>query len=471
VTDAGTHTLTVGDSGSGKSPQEQPQPCLLVLLECSRLAALPTRHALVAVSEVQLGRGGRRDHQRSGGALTLTLPDRWMSSKHARLFESFGRWMLEDLGSKNGTAVNGVVTQRRELADGDLIEVGHSVLMFRTTSALTGDADVTVDPDRPPVGLSTLAPEYEAALTDLRRVAHSDIRVLLLGESGTGKEVLARAIHELSGRKGDFIAVNCGALPANLVESELFGHKKGAFSGADSDRPGLVRAADGGTLFLDEIGDLPGSSQAALLRVLQEGEVLPVGATKPVPVDVRLLAATHRDIDRMVERGQFRHDLYARISGYRMTLPPLRERREDIGMLIGHVLRRKIGEREHPGIDVAAALKLVQYDWPLNVRELESALGTAYVLSGPGPIEESHLPEPVRIGATTEAVQTGATLSEGAGPALSPADERLRTQLIDTLRLHGGNISAVARELGKDRKQIQRWVKRFRIDVDRFKGD
>jgi len=422
------------------------------------------------VTEVHLGRGARRLHERADRALTLALPDRWMSSKHARLFESFGRWILEDLGSKNGTAVNGVETKRTELEDGDLIEVGHSVLMFREISVPAGDADATIDPDRPPLGLCTLDPSYEAALTDLRRVAHSDIRVLLLGESGTGKEVLARAIHELSARKGDFIAVNCGALPANLVESELFGHKKGAFSGADSDRVGLVRAADGGTLFLDEIGDLPGSSQAALLRVLQEGEVLPVGATKPIEVDVRLLSATHRDIDRMVERGQFRHDLYARIAGYRMTLPPLRERREDIGMLVGHLLRRKLGSKEHPGIDVSAALRLLRYDWPLNVRELESALSTAFVLCGPGPIEEGHLPEAIRAGGPTTAIRAGATLSERTAPALSPDDQRVHTQLVDKLRQHEGNISAVARDLGKDRKQIQRWVKRFRIDLDSFKA-
>ena len=472
MTDTLSHTLTVGDSASVKDGGAKLEPCLFVLLECSRLAGLPSRHSMTALSEVLLGRGSRRQHQRDDGRLNVTFPDRWMSSKHARLSQSFGRWILEDLGSKNGTAVNGVESARTTLKDGDLIEIGHTILMFREAADLDGDPDHIVDPEAGPLGLSTLVPEFDTALTDLRRVAHSDIRVLLLGESGTGKEVLARAIHELSGRKGDFIAVNCGALPSNLVESELFGHKKGAFSGAESDRPGLVRAADGGTLFLDEIGDLPGSSQAALLRVLQEGEVLPVGATKPVPVDIRLVAATHRDIDRMVERGQFRHDLYARISGYRMMLPALRQRREDIGMLAGSFLRQKIGDgSEHQGIDAAAALKLFRYSWPLNIRELESSLSTAYVLSGTGPIEIRHLPEVIRLGGDpSAAVSAGATLSESSVPDLSPEDQRLRAQLIDKLRQHEGNVSAVARDMGKDRKQIQRWVKRFLVNPKQFRA-
>ena len=147
--------------------------------------------------------------------------------------------------------------------------------------------------------------------------------MLIEGESGTGKEVIARAIHGMSGRQGAFVPVNCGALPENLVESELFGYKKGAFSGAQTDHPGLVRSADGGTLFLDEIGDLPASSQAALLRVLQEKEVMPVGGTRAVAIDLRVVAATHRDLDDMVAEGSFRHDLFARLAGFRVTVPPL----------------------------------------------------------------------------------------------------------------------------------------------------
>ncbi|MBT8494358.1 MAG: sigma 54-interacting transcriptional regulator [Deltaproteobacteria bacterium] len=446
-------------------------------MECSRLGARPSRHALKGVTNVALGRGSRREHERKDDSLAIRLPDRWMSSKHAKLSHSFGRWILEDEGSKNGTAVNGTVTTRANLKDGDLIEVGHSILLYREVNGLGGELDHIAEPESQPVGLTTVVPEFEATLTDLKRVATAaDIRVLLLGESGTGKEVLARAIHELSGRAGEFVAVNCGALPANLVESELFGHKKGAFSGADTDRPGLVRAADGGTLFLDEIGDLPGSSQAALLRVLQESEVMPVGATKPVPVDIRLISATHRDIDRMVERGQFRHDLYARISGFRMSLPALRQRREDIGMLSAHFLSVKLGGQEgldsYPGLDVAAALKLVRYPWPLNIRELESSLTTAYVLAGKGPIETNHLPEQVRRGADeAPKVAEGATLSETTMPPLSAEDQQLRAQVIDKLRQHEGNISAVARDMGKDRKQIQRWVKRFQLDPKQFKGE
>src|SRR6266852_6634237 len=179
----------------------------------------------------------------------------------------------------------------------------------------------------------------------LEAVAASTVSVVLQGESGTGKEVAATAMHRLSGRVGPFLPVNCGGLPETLIESELFGSRKGAFSGADKDRPGLFRSADGGTLFLDEIGELPASAQSALLRVLQDGEILPIGATQPIRVDVRFLAATNRNLDAQVARGLFRADLLARISGFAVWLPPLRERREDMGILIAALLNRQLGDR------------------------------------------------------------------------------------------------------------------------------
>jgi transcriptional regulator with GAF, ATPase, and Fis domain len=291
------------------------------------------------------------------------------------------------------------------------------------------------------------------------------IPVLLLGESGTGKEVLARVTHELSGRPGAFVAVNCGAIPPNLVESHLFGHQKGSFSGAVRDELGFVRSANGGTLFLDEIGDLPPASQAALLRVLQEGEVHPVGAARPVRVDVRVIAATHRSLDRMQDDGSFRRDLYARLSGFVVQVPPLRERKEDIGQLIGELLvRSETTVRIRPD----AASLLVRYDWPLNVRELSQCLSTAAALATDGLIKLEHLPPQV-------ARQEGpiSLLSVVEGPAsagvrsrntpLSPEDEALRADLVQRLEANGFNISAVAREMGKARQQVQRWVRRFNL--------
>jgi transcriptional regulator with GAF, ATPase, and Fis domain len=259
----------------------------------------------------------------------------------------------------------------------------------------------------------------------------------------------------MSRRSGDFVAINCGALTETLLESELFGHKKGAFSGATEDSTGLVRMAHGGTLLLDEIGDLPATSQAAFLRVLQEREVMAVGGTRPIPVDLRVISATHRDIEELVARGRFRSDLLARVSGFRIDLPPLRERREDLGLLIGALIRRLTGDAtDRVTLSEAAARALFRHDWPHNVRELEKVLGAAIVLAGGGAVDLPHLAEAVRT------------------PALRPAethDDELRVRLVELLTEHAGNISAVARATGKARMQIHRWMRRFGIVPEEFR--
>jgi len=514
---------------SAASGAPAPQPVLVVGLECDRLAAGSSRHALGGVTQVLLGRGRERQVERRSGPggeeLLVRVPDRWMSSQHARVESSFGRWILYDAGSKNGTVVNGAAVDRAVLRDGDLIELGHTLFWFRERVPLAlddaVDLHVTLDElcERPP-GLVTLAPVYARALGELERVARSLLPIVLFGESGTGKELLARAIHALSGRGGDLVAVNCGAVPDTLIESELFGHRRGAFSGASEDRPGLVRSANRGTLFLDEIGDLPMASQAALLRVLQEREVMPVGANRPIEVDIRVVAATHRDLGAMVDRGEFRQDLYARLAGYSVLLPPLRQRGEDLGLLVGALLARHAGARTGlPAIDATAARALFLYSWPRNVRELDSCLMAAAILAAAEPIQLDHLPAEVRLGAArarsisdrmsgqgdslsgervservsadgmrATAPPVGATF-DPADPAdredleedlfdrgttavngpLTEEDRRLREEVIASLRAHAGNISAVARAMGKDRKQIQRWVKRFDLDPQSFR--
>ncbi len=277
--------------------------------------------------------------------------------------------------------------------------------------------------------------------------------MILEGETGTGKEVAARAIHALSGRRGDFVAVNCGALPAALVEGQLFGHRRGAFSGATEDRPGLFRAADGGTLLLDEVGELALPAQAALLRALEQREVLPIGATRPVPVDARVVAATHRPLDCLVEEGTFRRDLHARLAGLRLVLPPLRDRREDLGHLAAALLARA-GASPLPSIDPRATRALLAAAWPGNVRQLEKCLTAAAVLAGGGPIGLDHLPAELR------------------GPPAASADEGAaqRDELVALLREHQGNVSAVARALGKARMQVQRWLKRYALDPEAFRA-
>ena len=220
-----------------------------------------------------------------------------------------------------------------------------------------------------------------------------------------------------------------------------------------------MKSADGGTLFLDEIGDLPPSSQAALLRVLQEREVMPVGGTRAFPIDLRVVAATHRDLDEMVADQAFRHDLFARLAGFRIQVPPLSERRGDLGVLIG-ALHTRMFPADHPGFDIDAARLLLRYPWPLNVRELEQALATAQVLAGSELVRAEHLPDTVRSGRPPGAPRP---------VVLSETDQKVRDQVVAALREHQGNVSAVARALDKDRKQIQRWIKRYAIDLEQFK--
>jgi transcriptional regulator with PAS, ATPase and Fis domain len=408
-----------------------------------------SRHSLLGVDEVLLCRG--ESSSRQGRTLRIGLPDRWMSNAHARLWREGEAWLAEDSGSTNGTLVNGVPILEREIVDGDAVEMGHTHLLFRATAP-----EASAAPPHP--ALATWCAGLAAELANLPAISRSQLPVVIGGETGTGKEVLARAIHELSGRRGAFLAVNCAAIAPALLESELFGHRKGAFSGAVESRPGLVRAADGGTLLLDEVAELSPAAQAALLRVLQEGEVLAVGSTEPAQVQVRVLAATHVDLEEAVEVQRFRADLYARIAGFTLRLPPLRRRREDIGLLVAALLKKHRGEGATFAPEAGRAL--VGHRWPLNIRELEQCLASALVLAGTGCIELAHLPEGIR------APVARAPAIPGLRPRkLSPEDLRHRDQLTALLREHDGNVAAVARVLGKARMQVHRWVKRFDLSL------
>jgi DNA-binding NtrC family response regulator len=406
-----------------------------------------TRVSLRGIDRVELGRGARRTiaRKQAGGAdiVSLELGDARMSSQHARVTRVGGAWVLEDLGSKNGTLVGTAPITRHELEDGDVFLVGHTAVVFRTAGGEAGDLDGAA-PVAP--GLATLSPALADAFQQLASAARTTVPIEITGETGTGKELAARAVHALSGRPGAFGAVNCGALAGTLLEGELFGHKKGAYTGADSDRAGLVRATDRGTFFLDEIAELPASSQAALLRVLQEGEVVPVGDDRAVKVDLRVVTATHKSLDREVDAGRFRADLRARLLGVAIAIPPLRERREDLATLVATLLDRVAPDRAVMfSLDSIAAL--YAHHWPLNIRELERALAAALAVAGDR-IELQHLPPALRS-------------ESAAKPAPPEEDSETRTQLAAALDRHAGNIAAVARELGKDPTQIRRWMKRF----------
>jgi DNA-binding NtrC family response regulator len=439
---------------------------LHLVVEAARPRAGGARHALVDVDEVSLGRGDARSCKRADRRLALRIPDESMSTRHALVRLERMQWVISDEGSKNGVRINGVSQSRAILRDGDIIELGRTVFSFRASAPQVGDRRDVARSGPDASGVSTLVPELEDAFAELIRIAPTSTAVLVRGATGTGKELVARTVHTQSRRPGSFVPVNCGALPAALLESELFGYRRGAFSGAGEDRAGLVAASDGGTLFLDEIGDLPAASQAALLRVLAEGEVRPVGATAPIHVDLRVVAATHRELETMVDDGEFREDLYARLNGFTLSLPALAERREDLGLLLSALLDRIAATEHDVSFTAEAARALVTHAWPRNVRELVKCLERAVPLAGAGPIGLAHLPLEV-----TQARPAAAQPEAEPEPEaeLSEAELARKTELIALLAAHGGNISEVARVLGRVRPQIQRWIKRYGIDASSFR--
>ncbi|MFP5223302.1 MAG: sigma-54 interaction domain-containing protein [Acidobacteriota bacterium] len=286
----------------------------------------------------------------------------------------------------------------------------------------------------------TTDPHLSELVRILPQIAESDSTVLLLGESGTGKELFSRAIHRLSGRSsGPFVAVNCGALPEHLMESELFGYKAGAFTDARRDKPGRFQLADGGTLLLDEVGDLPYALQSKILRVLQERMFEPLGGVESVSADVRVIAATNRDLARMVEEGTFRGDLYYRLNVVQLTLPPLRERSQDIPLLVEHALarrRRSLG-KDIRGVSVEVMRILTRYGYPGNIRELENILEYACILCPGGLIQVDHLPRTLRP-----------AIRPQAGDAPLTMDEVRYHAAVKAVKRNMGNRNAACRELG-----------------------
>ena len=312
--------------------------------------------------------------------------------------------------------------------------------------------------DGRPVGMSRA---WQEVLRLAETVAPTDSTVLLTGESGTGKEVVARYIHELSRRNdGTFASINCGALPESLLESELFGHVKGSFTGAVKDKSGLFTAAAGGTFFLDEIGETTPATQVKLLRVLQHREVIPVGATDAQPIDVRLPAATNRDLEEEIKRGSFRSDLFYRLNVIAMHLPPLRDRRDDIPLLADSFLARS-GEGKGEGpkrLTPEAAEALQEYAWPGNVRELENALERAVILSSGETIDVSALPERI----TERRAEPLVAERTPANPALETIE---RAYILWVLQSEGGNKSRAAEVLGIDPSTLYRKLSRFGVEA------
>ena len=292
-------------------------------------------------------------------------------------------------------------------------------------------------------------------------VASSDSTVLLQGESGTGKGVVARYIHELSTRaNGPFVSINCGALPESLLESELFGHVKGSFTGAVKDKLGMFAAAEEGTFFLDEIGETTAATQVKLLRVLQHREVIPVGATEPIPINTRLVAATNRNLDDEIARGNFRSDLFYRLNVISIEIPPLRERREDIPLLAESFLEEISKKRNEPRKELSAeaATQLQEYSWPGNVRELENAIERAVILASNGTIHAAALPDKIRQRKSESLVSERAARN----PSLEAIE---RAYIMWVLGTEGGNKTRAADVLGIDASTLHRKLSRFEISA------
>lgn len=326
--------------------------------------------------------------------------------------------------------------------------------------------ETRASPDTRLIGVSS---DMQAVRSLVEKVAPSPATVLITGESGTGKEVVARRIHDLSGRSGPFIAVNCGAIPEHLLESELFGHERGAFTGATSARPGRFEQARDGTFFLDEIGDMPSVMQVKLLRVLEERVIERVGGNKSIPVDIRLVAATHRDLPRRIDAGQFREDLYYRLSVFPIEISPLRERPDDVPPLIdefvGRLQRQKFASLS---FTPAAIARLQAYTWPGNVRELVNLIERLAVTRPDGAVDEAHLPWPIVDEKPPLPEVLDATLA--ASPVTLPSDginlkqhlAKIERDMIErALADSNGVVQHAAKRLGIGRTTLVEKIRRY----------
>jgi transcriptional regulator with PAS, ATPase and Fis domain len=433
--------------------------------------AIPVGEAL------RIGRGPATDVREEMGQLLLDDP--LVSGHHAHISRGDGGYQVTDT-SKNGTFVEGRrVTEAVPLADGGRLFVGNHAFVFR--QVLAADIEALDEEQAQPLGpVATSSPALARVCYKLRRLAGTQAELLLAGETGVGKEVYARAVHAASGRSGRFAAINCAALPRDLVESELFGYRQGAHSMAHATKAGLLEEAEGGTLFLDEIGEMPPEAQTKLLRFLQDRELVPLGATRSRRLDVRVIAATNRAVGAGSTSG-LRDDLLGRLGAAPFRLPPLRERIEDLGRLMAHFAtpERETARPAATGrarFELAAFRALVLHRWPLNVRELENVMLAAFALTGgKRPVELRDLPEAIGNPPDGQG-QVGGELVAPAGPAAAPRQGRKSPEpppsaqeLESLLEQHGGRVAEVSRALGRQRAAVWRWIKQLGLKPEKFR--
>jgi DNA-binding NtrC family response regulator len=389
----------------------------------------------------------------------VVLTDPAVSRRHCSVVPAPTGFAITDLGSRNGTTIDGVAVSKVTAPPGVVIRLGKTLIQL-----LPADEAVAIPPSEADRfgNLHGASPAMRQVFAVLERASKSDAPILLIGESGTGKELAARAVHDASPRADEpFVVFDCGASSETLIESDLFGHVRGAFTGAAADRQGAFAAAAGGTLFLDEIGDLPIALQPKLLRMLEAGEVVPLGGRKPERHDVRVVAATHRDVFGEVARGGFRGDLYYRLAVVEVHLPPLRQRHDDLGRLVPLFLER--AGRSDLAAQVAGSAvldKLARYHWPGNVRELRNVITRAVALAAP---DDTIASIPILLRPTTSAPDAEPAIRADR-PFHEAKDDHVarfeREYLTDLVRRADGNLSQAARLAGLERKFLYKLLER-----------
>lgn len=386
-----------------------------------------------------------------------------VSRSHAEIRRHADQYLICDTGATNGLFVNDVRVREAYLEPGDIIRLGEELVQFSPGDEVLHAQPATLDRLGPLVGAS---PAMQALFGLIQQVAPTDAPVLLEGETGTGKELAARTVHELSLRKhGPFVVLDCSALPPSLVESELFGHEKGSFSGAIAGRKGLLEIAHEGTLFLDEIGELPLDLQPRLLRALETGEVRRVGSPRTQLFDFRVVSATNRNLPRLVQEGRFRQDLFFRINVVPIRLPPLRERREDIPLLVEHLLEKRVADTpaaDRPQVErfSDSVLQVLQrHSFPGNVRELVNVVHREVSLAASSQVDALRIP---LEGAGQPAPAASQRAFLRFGEAKAQAVEAFESEYLELLmQVARGNISRAARMSGMDRKYLRQLLKRY----------
>jgi two-component system response regulator GlrR len=419
----------------------------------------------MVIEGVDLGRmlDGASDELSIGtvDANDLVLTDPAVSRHHIAVSPTTRGVLLRDLGSTNGTTINGVIVERGYLPPGSTIAIGNTRLRFEV---LGGDERATLSNEHRWGRALGTSEAMRRIFAVLPKLADSDATILLEGETGTGKGLLAGAIHEASPRaKGPFIVIDCGSIPPNLIESELFGHEKGSFTGATGQRIGAFEAARGGTLFLDEIGELPLDMQPKLLRALEERLVKRIGGNDQIKLDIRIIAATNRDLRSEINRGRFRSDVYYRLNTFRLRVPPLRERRDDIALLVGHFYSQLSRSDEPPPAELL--VDFLRHDWPGNVRELRAAVERTVLLGDPTVWREiSEQP-------TSDLPRTASPSAFSDDVSFRAAKERAvadweREYVRALIARHDGNLSKAARAVRMDRNHLRELLLKHQIRAD-----